>query len=116
MRWIDSVMFSQDPLSGVYSGITPCSNNHTTKLAVRCPLRLSMTNRRRSGGSLSHNVGLMVRPACQRSHAAQLSASDSTLADGKASNMVSNSASNHACRTTFGQLVTPLTRTCPVDG
>jgi hypothetical protein len=57
IRWMDSVMFSQDPLSGVYIGITPCSNNHTTKLAVRCPLRLSMTNSRRSGGGLSHNVG-----------------------------------------------------------
>ena len=34
---MDSVMFSQDPLSGVYSGMMPCSNNHTTKRAVRCP-------------------------------------------------------------------------------
>src|SRR6266851_3470840 len=72
------IMFSHDPLSGVYSGITPCSNNHTTKLAVVCPVRLSMTNRRRSGGSLSHNVGLTVRPACQRSHDTRLSASSST--------------------------------------
>src|SRR5215813_12665784 len=37
MRWMDSVMFSQDPLSGVYRGMMPCSNNHTTNLAVRCP-------------------------------------------------------------------------------
>ena len=27
MRWIDSAMFSQDPLSGVYSGITPWANS-----------------------------------------------------------------------------------------
>ncbi len=27
MRWTDSAMFSQDPLSGVYSGITPWANN-----------------------------------------------------------------------------------------
>ena len=75
-----------------------------------------MTNRRRKGGNFSHNVGLMVRPACQRSHAAQLSASSSILAGGNACKMVSNSASSQACRTTFGQLVTPLTRTCPVAG
>jgi hypothetical protein len=30
--------------------------------------------------------------------------------------MSSNSASNHACNTTFGHLVTPLTRTWPVAG
>src|SRR5437588_141024 len=46
---LTSVMFSQDPLSGVYSGMMPCSNNHTTKCAVRCPARLSMTNSNRSG-------------------------------------------------------------------
>ncbi len=76
---MDSVMFSHDPLSGVYSGITPCSNNHTTKLAEVCPLRLSMTKRRRSGGNLSHNVGFLVRPTCQRSQAVQLSVSSSSL-------------------------------------
>ena len=37
---MDSVMFSHDPLSGVYSGITPCSNNHTTKLAVSVSLEV----------------------------------------------------------------------------
>src|SRR6266571_4611176 len=47
---------------------------------------------------------------------AQLSASSSTLAGGNASKMASSSASNQACKTTFGQLVTPLTRTCPVAG
>ena len=81
-----------------------------------CPLRLSMTNRRRSGGSVSHNVGLTVRPACQCSHAARLSVSSRTLAGGNAARIAVSSASNQACRTTFGQLVTPLTRTCPVDG
>jgi hypothetical protein len=30
MRWTDSAMFSQDPLSGVYSGITPWANNQVT--------------------------------------------------------------------------------------
>ena len=30
MRWTDSAMFSQDPLSGVQSGITPWANNHFT--------------------------------------------------------------------------------------
>ena len=65
---------------------------------------------------MSHSVGFFVRPACQRSQAAQLSASSSTLVAGNASKMVSSSASNQACKTTFGQLVTPLTRTCPDAG
>jgi hypothetical protein len=30
MRWTDSAMFSQDPLSGVYSGMTPCANSQVT--------------------------------------------------------------------------------------
>src|SRR5215472_3538468 len=111
MRWIDSVMFSQDPLSGVYSGMMPWSNNHTTNLAVRCPARLSMTSSIRSGGSSSGNVGLTVRPACQRSHAARWSSSRNILGGGNEARIEDNSASNQACNTTLGQLVTPLTRT-----
>ena len=38
--WMDSVMFSHDPLSGVYSGMMPCSNSHTTKRVVRWPANL----------------------------------------------------------------------------
>src|SRR2546425_11298635 len=45
----------QNPLDGlghvrpgsaewVYSGMMPCSNNHTTRRCERCPVRLSMTN------------------------------------------------------------------------
>ena len=30
MRWTDSAMFSQEPLNGVYSGITPCANSQVT--------------------------------------------------------------------------------------
>ena len=109
-------MFSQDPLSGVYRGMMPCSNNHTTKLAVRWPARLSMTNSIRSGGSVSSSVGLTVRPACQRSQAARLSSSGKVFGGSSAWTIASNSASNQACNTTFGQLVTPLTRTWPVAG
>jgi Recombinase len=86
-------MFSQDPLSGVYSGMMPCSNNHTTKCAVRCPARLSMTNNKRSGGSWSGIVGLTVRPACQRSHAVRFPSSGNAFAGESASRMASNSAS-----------------------
>src|SRR5437870_558900 len=34
IRWTDSVMFSHEPLNGVYSGITPWANNHSTKAHV----------------------------------------------------------------------------------
>ncbi len=48
---MDSVMFSQDPLIGVYSGMTPWASSQTTNRAVRWPARLSMTSSIRSGGS-----------------------------------------------------------------
>src|SRR2546428_426579 len=110
------IMFSQDPPSGVYSGMMLCWNNHTTSRGVRCPARLSMTNSNRSGGRFSHNVGLTLRPACQCSQAARLSSSGKIFAGGKESRIDSNSASNQACNTTLGLLVTPLTRTWPVAG
>jgi hypothetical protein len=75
-----------------------------------------MINSRRSGGNVSHSVGLTVRPACQRSHVARLSSSGKLLAGGNEARMANNSASSQACRMTFGQLVTPLTRTWPVAG
>jgi len=34
-------MFSHDPLSGVYSGITPCANSQVTIEVLGCPARLS---------------------------------------------------------------------------
>jgi hypothetical protein len=75
-----------------------------------------MTSSKRSGGRLSHHVGLTVRPACQRSQAARLSSSGKIFAGGQDSRMATNSASNQACNTTVGLLVTPLTRTWPVAG
>src|SRR5438270_9024929 len=41
MRWTDSAMFNQEPLNGVYSGITPCANNHMTIDELKWPARLS---------------------------------------------------------------------------
>jgi hypothetical protein len=66
MRWIDSVMFSQDPLSGVYSGITPCSNNHTTNAGVDTGVINSAT--RLDTGAfkmLLADVALLVPPRSQ---------------------------------------------------
>jgi hypothetical protein len=85
------------------------------KARVKCPARLSMTNSIRSGGSSSSSVSLTVRPVCHRCHTARLSASGKIFAIGSESRMADNSVSNQACSTTFGQLVTPLTRTWPVD-
>jgi hypothetical protein len=35
MRWIDSAMFSHDPLNGVYKGIMPWANIQSTNPGVR---------------------------------------------------------------------------------
>src|SRR5437016_13374431 len=51
MRWTDCAMFSQEPLNGVYSGITPWANNHMTMDELKWPARLSHTRIRRSGGN-----------------------------------------------------------------
>jgi hypothetical protein len=63
-------MFSHDPLTGVYKGITPWANSHNTNAAVLWPDRLSSTNNARSGGSSAGRVICSFRPACQRSQAA----------------------------------------------
>ena len=44
-------MFNQEPLNGVYSGITPCANNQMTMDELKWPARLSQTRISRSGGS-----------------------------------------------------------------
>jgi len=40
----------QEPPRGVYSGMIPCSNNHSSRSGVRCPAKLSYTSRMRNGG------------------------------------------------------------------
>ncbi|CDS48519.1 hypothetical protein [Polaromonas sp. CG9_12] len=68
MRWMDSAMFSHEPLSGVYGGITPCANNHSTNAGVRCPLRLSYTSSRRSRGNRAGSVMRFYSPRCHCAH------------------------------------------------
>ena len=116
MRWIDSVMFSHEPPSGVYRGMLPCANSHNTKLGVRWPLRLSSTSSSRKGGSTALRVIFTFRPACQRFQAARLSASDSTAAGGSAARTAANSCSSQPCNTTLVQLAMPLACTCPIAG
>jgi hypothetical protein len=50
-HWRLAAMFSHDPPTGVYSGITAHANSRQTKSGVLCPARLSGTNCIRSGGS-----------------------------------------------------------------
>ena len=117
IRCIDSVMFNQEPPSGVYSGMIPCWISQSTKTGVLWPLRLSQTNSIRSGGRSSGNGGGLSSPAHQRSHNARLVfGSRLSSGAGKSARMALNCCCNHGCKTVFGQLVTPLTRTCPSEG
>src|SRR5260221_11893861 len=67
-----------------------------------------MTNRRRSGGSLAHNVGLTLSAPASAAMPPSCRFRLGPWWVGNPSRLVSNSASNQACKTTFGQLVTPL--------
>src|SRR5205807_1246686 len=66
MRWTDSAMFSQEPLKGVYSGITPCANNQMTMDELKCPARLSQTkiSRRRGNGRCGTCPNQVAHCAC----------------------------------------------------
>lgn len=66
MRWIDSAMFSQEPLSGVYKAITPWLNSHNTSAGVKCPLRLSHTSSRRSAGKRAGRMMRIFSPCLTR--------------------------------------------------
>src|SRR5262249_54845225 len=66
-----SAMFSHDPPTGVYSGMTPCANSQQTNSGVLCPARLSSTSSIRSGGRSASSVGLTVSPPRPRSQAAR---------------------------------------------
>jgi hypothetical protein len=113
---MDSAMFNQEPLSGVYRGMTPCSTSHRTSAGVLWPLRLSSTRSIRKGGNRSGRVNLMVSPACHRSHAARRSASGWAGGSGSAARIVVNSVSSQACKIELAALVTPFTRTSPEAG
>ena len=116
MRWIDSAMFSQEPLSGVYSGMTPWATSHNTSAGVLCPVRLSRTSSSRRGGRRSGRVNLIVSPSCQRSQAARHSASVWTGGSGSVARTAVSSVSSQGCSTSLAPLVTPLTRTWPEVG
>ncbi len=59
MRWTDSAMFSQEPPSGVYKGITPWAHSQSTRSGLLWPVRLSqMSNARRGGRSAGQGEAL----------------------------------------------------------
>ena len=112
MRWTDSAMFSQEPLNGVYSGITPCANNQMTMDELKCPARLSQTkiSRRRGNGRCGTCPSQVAHCACVDGFESVVGAS------GNSARTCKSSVCSHGCRTTFGALVTPLARSWPVAG
>src|SRR5207249_10471744 len=50
-RRSSDLKLSHEPLSGVYSGMTPWANSQVTIELLRCPARLSQIRIKRSGGS-----------------------------------------------------------------
>jgi hypothetical protein len=117
IRCTDSVIFSHDPLNGVYSGIIPWLNSHRTISGVLCPAKLSQINSIRSGGTMLGNVTRTVKPSC---HCAQNNRVSSGLrVDVDSGNVAStsvNSAFSQPWRTGLTVVVTPLTLTSPVAG
>lgn len=114
-----SAMFSQEPPTGVYSGMTPCANSQQTNAGVLCPARLSSTRSIRKGGGSAGRVGFAARPSCQRSQAARFSpgpAAMPAVGAGVASRTAASSRLSHPWRTALGQVVAPSTRTEPSAG
>ena len=116
MRWIDSAMFSQEPLNGVWRGMTPWATSHSTSAGVLWPLRLSRTSSIRSGGKRSGRVTLIASPACQRSQIARRSAAGWTGGSGSVVRIAVSSVWSQGCSTALAALVTPVTRTRPEAG
>lgn len=115
--WIDSLMFNQEPPRGVERGMIPCWISQSTRLGVVWPARLSPTTSLRRGGKSSDRGGGWLSPTPQRSHNARLVSGSSPAPGGRSSSkMALSSCFNQGGRTVFGQLVPPVTRTCPVEG
>ena len=108
-----SAMFSHEPPTGVYSGMTPCSKSQQTNSGVLCPARLSSTGSTLGGGNSSGRVGLMVRPSC---HISQSPLGAEPAAAGIVASTAASSRFSQPCRAGFGQVVTPSTRTWPSAG
>jgi hypothetical protein len=114
---MDSVIFNQEPPSGVYKGMIPCWISHSTILGVLWPVRLSQTNNSRSRGKSLGSGGGSSKPAHQHSHRVRfVSGLKSSAADGSSSRMAPSSSFSQGCKMALVQLVMPLTRTCPVMG
>ena len=117
IRCTDSVIFSQDPLNGVYSGMMPWLKSHRTISGVECPARLSQIKSMRKGGSSSGSVIGCVSPSCHTSQSARLAAQTcSAVAVGSVARIVLSSSLSPGWSTALAVLVTPLTRTCPSAG
>jgi len=116
IRWTDSAMFSHDPHSGVYNGMTPQLNIHKTNSGVLCPARLSNTNSIRNDGSSAGKVIGHCKSCCQLFHNSRLADLSSTGWGGILAKIASNSSLSQACKTTFGLLVTPRPLTSPLWG
>ena len=115
---MDSVMFNQEPPKGVYKGMIPCWNSHSTMLGVLWPVRLSQTNSIRSRGKSLGNGGGSSNPAHQHSHRAWfVSGSRSAVTGGSVFTRAFSFSFSQGCKTALLQLVTPLTPlACPVPG
>ena len=106
-------MFSQEPLSGVYSGMTPCWNSQRTidQLSVAgqvVPDQEQPQRRQR----LARRVAEPGRPAGQRRPRSLGGRRRRAARPGSAV----SSAWSQGCSTAFGAFVTPLARTSPVAG
>ena len=108
-------MFNHDPPTGVNNGMTPCENSHRINAVDLCPAKWSRTNSTRNAGNSAGRVIGWDNPACHRSQVAR----DTSAVGGGSGNvarMAVNSRSSHGCRTAFGQVVVPSTRTRPSAG
>jgi hypothetical protein len=66
MRCTDAVLWSQEPLKGVSSGMIPCALYYKTNAGIQCPCSLSSTSSRRKAGSAWGKVMGALTSACQR--------------------------------------------------
>lgn len=116
MRCTDSVMLSQLPESGVYSGILPCAKSHSISSGVWWPARLSQISSNRSGGKWALKVMRTFSPSGPRSQRARFSSGLSTTGGGNVVSTAVSSSFSHVWSTSFVLRLVPLTRTRPVAG
>ncbi len=115
-RWMLSAMFSQEPPTGVYTGMIPWANNHSTNSGVLWPARLSSTNSIRKDGNSSGRVGLTASPACHRRHAARDARASAVGTGQGGQDLRQLRASANGWSTALEQVVTLSIRTRPSAG